>query len=204
MVYYDHAMLGATLAVAVGAERRKGWPIVFFAALAGMFPDWDALSTHISHETYRIGHRVWGHNLFAATLGGILLGFFGYWISRSRPMILDEDSGTSEPDEERGTSELTFWIVLCVLIMWSHPFFDFLYCGWDRHVDWPVRLLWPIVPNGFGRPWMPWGDWGASVILLAGICAIFLFRRHRQLTGVAFLSLLATYIVIRGALVQWG
>jgi len=51
---------------------------------------------------------------------------------------------------------------------------------------------------------MPWGDWGASVILLIGICAIFLMRRHRQLVGVVFLCLFGGYVVIRGALVQWG
>jgi hypothetical protein len=204
MVYYDHAMLGSTLGVAVGGQRRRGWPVVIFAALAGMFPDWDALSSHISHETYRIGHRAWGHNLFAATLGGILLGLFGYWMSRSRPANLDPDSFSPEPDDEPQTAEMSFWVILCVLVMWSHPFFDFLYCGWDRSVDWPVRLLWPVVPVGFGRPWMPWSDWGATAILLAGLIAMILVRRYRQLTGIVFLSLLAMYVAIRGALVQWG
>ena len=204
MVYYDHAMMGATVAVAVGAQRRHGWPAVILAALAGMFPDWDAMSSHISPQTYRIGHRVWGHNLFAATLGGIMLGLFGYWISKSRPMILDQEAPAAEPNCERQTSEAGYWIILCVLIMWSHPFLDFLYCGWDRSVNWPVRLLWPIVPEGFGRPWMPWNDWGASAILVAGISTIILFRRHRQLVGVVSLSLFASYVVIRGALVQWG
>jgi hypothetical protein len=67
MVYYDHAMVGATLAVALGAQRRYGWPVVALAALAGMFPDWDATPKHFSPRTYQIGHRVWGHNLFAVT-----------------------------------------------------------------------------------------------------------------------------------------
>jgi hypothetical protein len=204
MVYYDHAMLGATLAVAVGAQRRQGWPVVILAALAGMFPDWDALSRHISPETYRIGHRAWGHNLFAATLGGTLLGLLGYWISRSGPMSFDQESAMPKSNGRRQTSEMGFWIILCVLIMWSHPFFDVLYCGWDRDVNWPVRLLWPIVPAGFGRPWMPWNDWGASAILLAGLGAILLLHRHRQLVGVISLSLFGLYVVIRGALVQWG
>jgi len=59
MVHYDHGMLGATLAVAVGAQRRLGWPAVALAALAAMFPDWDAMSKHISPRTYQAGHRVW-------------------------------------------------------------------------------------------------------------------------------------------------
>src|SRR6266849_4744904 len=122
MVYYDHAMLGATLAVAVGAQRRQGWPIVILAALAGMFPDWDALSSNISPQTYRIGHRVWGHNLFAVTLAGIVLGLLGYWISQSCTKSTDLDSTNGE----RQAGEAGFWIVLCVLIMWSHPLLDFL------------------------------------------------------------------------------
>jgi membrane-bound metal-dependent hydrolase YbcI (DUF457 family) len=201
MVYYDHAILGATLAVGVGAQRRQGWPIVILAALAGMFPDWDALSSHISPQTYRIGHRVWGHNLFAATFAGILLGWFGYWISQSGPK-----SPNLDPKASRGRKppELSYWIVLCVLIMWSHPLLDFLYCGWDRNVDWPVGLLWPIVPEGYGRPWMPWNDWGATAILLGGLFAIILVRRHRQITACVFLALLASYVAIRGATVQWG
>lgn len=203
MVYYDHAMLGATLAVAVGAQRRLGWPIVVFAALAGMLPDWDAASKHISQETYHIGHRVWGHNLFAATLGGILLGLLGYWISRSRPMILDNDSDALQPNGARQASGLGFWIVLCILITLSHPLFDVLYCGWGRDVNWPVRLLWPLVPDGFGRPWMPWGDWGASVILLVGLCVVLVVPR-RQLAACLSLSVFAIYVIIQGALVQWG
>src|SRR5262249_28013257 len=55
MVYYDHAMVGATLAVAVGAQRRYGWGVVLLAALVGMFPDWDALSKHVSPQTYKVG-----------------------------------------------------------------------------------------------------------------------------------------------------
>ncbi len=200
MVYYDHAMLGATLAVAVGAQRRKGWPIVILAALAGMFPDWDALSSHISPQSYRVGHRVWGHNLFAVTLAGIVLGLLGYWISQSCTKSTDLDSTNGE----RQAGEAGFWIVLCVLIMWSHPLLDFLYCGWDRNVDWPVRLLWPIVPEGYGRPWMPWNDWGASAILLAGLFTTILVRRHRQLSACVFLALLVSYVAIRGATVQWG
>src|SRR5262245_17944787 len=85
MVYFDHGMLGATLAVAVGAHRRLGWPAVVLAALAAMFPDWDAMSKHISPQTYQAGHRVWGHNLFAVTLAGIALGGLGYLIHNSRP-----------------------------------------------------------------------------------------------------------------------
>lgn len=83
MVYYDHALVGATLAVAAGMQRRYGWPAVMLAALAGMFPDWDATPKHFYPEAYVAGHRVWGHNLFAVTLAGAALGGLGYLIDRS-------------------------------------------------------------------------------------------------------------------------
>src|SRR4051812_4718884 len=124
MVHYDHGMLGATLAVAAGAHRRLGWPAVALAALAAMFPDWDAMSKHISPQTYQAGHRVWGHNLFAVTLAGIALGGLGYLIHNSRPT-------SQTPSAIR----LGPWVVLGVLIMWSHPLLDVLYCGLERDAD---------------------------------------------------------------------
>src|SRR5262249_39949001 len=58
MVYYDHALVGATLSVAAGMQRRYGWPAVMLAALAGMFPDWDAIPKHTWPQAYVLGHRV--------------------------------------------------------------------------------------------------------------------------------------------------
>src|SRR5262245_46301439 len=129
MVHYDHAMLGATLAVAAGALRRYGWQVVVLAALAGSAPDWDALPKHVSPRTYGPGHRVWGHTLFAVTLAGVALGLLGYLIHRSLPArpIMDP---TAPPERA------VHWIGLCVLILWSHPLLDVLYCGLDRNADW--------------------------------------------------------------------
>ncbi len=197
MVYYDHAMLGATVAVAAGAQRRHGWPVVVLAALAGMFPDWDALAIHISPETYQIGHRVWGHNLFAVTLAGILLGGLGYWIHQSQP-----NKRNGEP--AGAPSRAGPWIGLAVLILWSHASLDFLYCSWEGNTDWPVGLLWPLVSEGFGQPWIPWRDWGATILLLGALFGIFLVRDRRQRLACQALLLLGFYIAARGALRQWG
>jgi hypothetical protein len=197
MVYYDHALVGATLAVAVGAQRRYGWPVVVLAALAGMFPDWDAAPKHVWPRAYEQGHRVWGHNLFAATLAGAALGGLGYLIHRSRPHRFPPrhvvEPGGAWP-----------WIALGVAVMWSHPLLDLLYCGWGRDADWPVKLLWPIVPGGYARPWMPWTDWGATALLLGGLLACSVVRRHRQGCAAASLAVVALYIGVRGALLQWA
>ncbi len=195
MVYYDHAMLGATIGLATGAAQRYGWPMLVLAALAGMFPDWDALPKHVSPRAYEAGHRVWGHNLFAVTLAGAALGSLGYLIHRSRPHRV-----VSRPAGEPGG--MGPWLVLGVAVVWSHPLLDLLYCGWERDADWPVRLLWPLVPGGFGRPWIPWTDWGATCVLLAGLLVCSLARQHRQRYAVASLTFLALYIGVRGAWLQ--
>ena len=66
MIHYDHALLGATFAVAAGAHRRHGWPLVAAVALGSMLPDWDSLSGTYGPDAHRAVHRVCGHNLWAA------------------------------------------------------------------------------------------------------------------------------------------
>jgi hypothetical protein len=197
MVHYDHGMLGATLAVAVGAPRRLGWPAVVLAALAGMFPDWDAMSKHVSPRTYQIGHRVWGHNLFAVTLAGIALGGLGYLIHNSRPRLPAQELSPA-------ATRLGPWVVLGVLILWTHPLLDVIYCGLEREADWPVGLLWPVVSGGYGVPWMPWHDWGATAILLGGLILIAVAGRYRQVSACLSLLVLGLYVAFRGALLHWG
>lgn len=190
MVHYDHAMLGATLAVAAGALRRVGWLAVIFAALAGTAPDWDATPKHLSPRAYQLGHRVWGHNLFVATLAGVALGLLGHLIHRSRS---NPPSPPASPPAGVG-----YWIALCVLILWSHPLMDLLYCGLDRDADWPVRLFWPLTREGYAAPWVPWSDWGATAILAAGLVAVAAAGRFRQGAACASLLALALYVAARG------
>jgi hypothetical protein len=195
--YYDHGLVGATLGVASGIQRRYGWAAVMLAALAAMFPDWDAATKRTDPAAYQRGHRVWGHNLFAVTAAGLALGGLGYLIHRSR---------SARPDQSlpSGPGGLGPWLVLWVAVMLSHPLLDLLYCGWGRDADWPVGLLWPIGGERYAVPWMPWSDWGATVILSIGMCVTLAVRRYRQLVAVLALAVLAIYVAIRGALLQWG
>jgi hypothetical protein len=196
MIYYDHGMLGATVGVAAGAQRRYGWPVILLAALAGMFPDWDAAAIHISAETYQIGHRVWGHNLFAVTLAGLALGGAGYLIHQSAPSATTD--ATSTPESCRP------WLALGVLILWIHTFMDVLYCSWDRTTNWPVALLWPVVGDGVGMPCMRWSDNGATFILLSGLLVCVAIRRHRQSWACVSLLVLAIYVMLQGVRLHWS
>lgn len=197
MVYYDHALVGATLAVAAGMQRRYGWPAVMLAALAGMFPDWDATPKHFYPEAYVAGHRVWGHNLFAVTLAGAALGGLGYLIHRSR-------SPRFAPMRAVDTGKAWPWILLGIAILWSHPLLDLLYCGMEQNLDWPVKLLWPAAGWKFGVPWIPWTDWGATALLLIGLLGCILVRQRRQQCAMASLVILVFYISVRGALLHSG
>jgi hypothetical protein len=195
MVHYDHGMVGATVALAAGVQRRYGWPVVLLAAIAGMFPDWDSLAKHISRETYLVGHRTWGHNLFAVTLAGVVLGVMGYGIHRSvaqrRPAgVL---SVPSKPAQ---------WILLSVLIVWTHPLLDLLYCGPAGVAAWPVALFWPVFPDGFAQPWVPWSDRGATFILVTGLLVVVLVPRQSQRYACVSLVLLIVYVTVRGALLR--
>ena len=85
-----------------------------------------------------------------------------------------------------------------VLVLWSHLFFDLLYCGLQREADWPVALLWPVVSGGYGIAWIPWSDWGATFILAGALVAILCLRSHARLLACVALLLLTGYIGVRG------
>lgn len=190
MVHYDHGLLGATLALAVGAERRLGWAGVVLAALAAMVPDWDALYKHIDYETYVRTHRVWGHNVFAVALAGILLGMAGYLITHSTPR-----GRALQPHGSFG-----YWIILTMIIALTHPLMDVLYCGLDRDADWPVALFWPLKQERFGQPWIPWSDNGATLILFVGLTITAFAPIRRQRWACISMIVFTSYVALRGAL----
>src|SRR4051812_14031901 len=83
MTFYEHAMLGGTLALAPGAQRRHGWPVVLMAGLAAPLPDWAGRSLALGPLAYASVLRVWGHNLLAAALAGGLTGCLALLCQRS-------------------------------------------------------------------------------------------------------------------------
>lgn len=167
MMYYDHAMLGIAVALAAGAHRRHGWPLVGTAAVAAMLPDWDGLSELIGPMTYRQIHRVWGHNLLAAALASGFLAAVGYLCQLSIRL---------RPGEARVYSghALAVWVAVGVLVALSHVLADLIYAGTRVAPDWPVALLWPFSPRRWACSLVPEDDWGATLLLVGGMAALCL------------------------------
>lgn len=193
MHYYDHGLLGATLAVGSGAPRRLGAGSVLLAALIAMVPDWDALAKNISTESYRAVHRVWGHNLFAVVILGASLGALGWWIQCSA-----ERRAVPAP---RPRSDLAIWLALGTFIMLSHVLMDVIYCGGFGGPTWPVQLFWPMTSAGLAYPCVPWVDWLTTLILAVGLLGSLFVRRHSQAIACTSLVLLGGHVICRRL---WG
>jgi len=196
MQYYDHALMGATLGLATGTQRKYGWPIVAMAAAAASLPDWDAVPYPSGTQWYSEVHRVWGHNLLVAPLLSGLVGAIGYlcWLAARRPK--------REPGKNREFSgqALAVWVVVGVLASLSHLLADVCYCGTSRSPDWPVLLLWPFTRRGVALPRVPWADQGVTWILGVTLVAAFLWPAAARVLAILALLVVIGYVTLGGAL----
>ncbi|EMI21591.1 hypothetical protein RMSM_01478, partial [Rhodopirellula maiorica SM1] len=78
MTTFEHALLGINGVLAAGLHRDHGWKIVALAGVAAIAPDWDGVPMLIDMSRFEGGHRVWGHNLMACCVLGLLLGTADY------------------------------------------------------------------------------------------------------------------------------
>ena len=201
MTTYEHAMLGLTLAVAAGTQRRYGWALPATAAVAATVPDWDAVSLLLGPAAYATGHRTWGHNLFAAGLLGGVVGAVGYlcYLSagvRERALALlrrlgEEAPAAGVPPRFTGHG-LALWVVVGVLAGLSHLPADILY-------PWRVPLLWPLAGGEWQLDVLKFGDLVPTILFLGGMFGMALWRRRARL--IAWLTLLAVgcYVGVRWA-----
>jgi hypothetical protein len=202
MMYYDHAVLGATLALAAGTRRRHGWALVVTAAVAAMTPDWDALSKWYGPQAYGKVHRVWGHNLLVVALIGALVGAVARLIvtsvqqgraARQACLLRDNDSDSGALT----TAGLAAWVTVGALAALSHLPFDLIYAGRQRQADWPVALLWPFSEQGWAVPLMPWSDWGVTVLLGVELVALCCWPARARATAVLTLLAVLGYVTVR-------
>jgi membrane-bound metal-dependent hydrolase YbcI (DUF457 family) len=205
MTFYEHAMLGANGALALGLHRRHGWRIVALSGLAAVLPDWDGLSLLFGAHAYDRVHRTVGHCLLVSTLLGAALAAAEYrldlagraraWASRWLRELRSEEP--YEAAGKRGTS-LPVWLAVGVLATWSHLAADLVFSGHATYGDWGLRLLWPFSDRAWAYPMVPWGDVGVAVIFVAGTFALVHWpARAPQIAGLT-LAAVAAYVVVRG------
>ena len=206
MTTYEHALLGATGAIATGLHRRYGWPIVAMAAATAVLPDWDGLSILFGGEMLDRLHRVIGHNLPVCVLLGAAFAAADYrwemilrvkrWLGRRIRVFAIEDN-LPQPSA-LNARDLGVWILVGVVASLSHLAVDLVYSGHATYSDWGLKLLWPFSDRAFVHPMVPWGDVGSATILSVGMFAMIGWRsRVRPIAGTTLAALLA-YIVGRG------
>lgn len=200
MTFYEHAMLGATLAIAAGAQRRHGWGLIATAAMAAMLPDWDGLSLAFGPSAYANVHRVWGHNFLVAGLTGGAVGALGYLCEQSvrRRKAAQPPNGHS-PKAREGALALAVWVAVGMLAGLTHPPVDAIFSG-AAGASWPVLALWPFSQVGWSWPLVPWGDVGVTLIFVAEMFAIHRWSCFMRLIAVTSLVAVACYVCARGML----
>lgn len=192
MTPYEHAMLGANLALAGGMRGRHGWGLVVTAGIAAALPDWDGLSIFFGPTAYATVHRVWGHSLLTAGLSGAIVGCLGCIIYRSKTRSTTPGS-TPAPHLP---GELALWMIVGCLAGLTHPPLDAIFSG-SPGANWPVAAYWPFSTTGWAWPLVPWGDLGVTLIFVAEMFAIYRWPRFDRLIAAGTLVAVAVYVLAR-------
>jgi len=207
MTLYEHAMVGIDGALALGLHRRWGWPIVAMAACASVLPDWDGLMLCWgARSCYAQGHRGWGHNLLVATLVAAIAAWLAWRyniITRARAAlgrrwsVLAAEGDTAAPPSQSWRDCLA-WIAVAMVAAGIHLLGDALFSVGHDLPEWGVPLLWPFSSRDFAWPRVPWGDIGATLILVAGMFAMVRWPRRIRPIAAGTLAMLVGYIALRG------
>jgi LexA-binding, inner membrane-associated putative hydrolase len=199
MTTYEHAMFGANLALVAGVRRRHGWGLVATAAVAAALPDWDGLSFVFGPGAFASVHRVWGHNLLAAGLGGALVGVVGLLAARSvrvrSPLTHPPAALPAPPPAGSGTPAI--WAAVGMLAGLSHLPADIVFNGGAGLSAWPVPLLWPFSRQGWAVPIVPWGDIAVTVLFVGEMFALYRWPRHDRAIAALTLAAGSAYLLIR-------
>jgi membrane-bound metal-dependent hydrolase YbcI (DUF457 family) len=203
---FEHAMLGINGALAVGLHRRFGWQTVAMSGFAAVSPDWDGLTIIVGPIAFAEGHRVWGHNLLACVLLGILIGSLDYQfdlVSRAGKLLTKLLRLRTSPDEltprvERTACGQLVWILVAIVAALSQLPADMLVSGSKTLPDWELKLLWPFSDQDFVYPMVSWGDVGITLIFISGMFAMIKWNTRLQPIAAITLLSVAAYIVIRG------
>jgi hypothetical protein len=203
---FEHALFGVTGVLAAGLHRPGGWQIAAVAAVAAVSPDWDGLTILGGAQAFAASHRLWGHNVLACLLTGILTGSLDYrfdlvtrtgrWLTRRLPLGVPVDRlRVRDQFTLRGFAG---WVAVASLAALSHLLTDVVYSGSQTLPDWQLQPWWPFSKWACIYPLVRWGDMGASVILFGGAFAMLRWPRRLQTVSLVTLIVLGLYVVLRG------
>ncbi len=213
MTTIEHAMLGINGALSAGLHRRWGWQIVALAGLAATSPDWDGAFILSQSVFLTEGHRVWGHNILACVLVGLVLGVIDYYfdlVTRcgrflTRLLRLTVPQETLVTRGRFLPSELAAWILVAVVAMLSHlpgdivvsgTGDDAVVAGTEALPDWEVKLLWPFSDRGWVFPLIHWGNPGITIVFLVGMFAMARWKSRVQAIALVTLLLVVAYLIL--------
>ncbi|MEN6450248.1 MAG: metal-dependent hydrolase [Thermoguttaceae bacterium] len=217
MTIYEHAMLGINGALALGLQRRHGWPLVAMAGLAAVLPDVDGLALVLGPTCYAAGHRVWTHGLLSAGVAAAIAAAVVYaWdiftrvqrrLARWGVLPVEatparcESNTLLESDAAIGPRcgrELLLWICVSVVAAYSHLLTDIFFSGGRGQPLWGVPIGWPFSNAVQACPLVPWGDVGVTAVFAAGTFAMLRWRTRTQTIAAGTLCLVAIYVAGRG------
>lgn len=176
------AALGAAVGHA-GFYRRLGMASVTVGALAGAFPDIDAIASAFADPFGRLEtHRGVTHSLIVIPVVSVVFGWL-YWRWQSWP---------SEPEDHR-LSGAGPWIALVMAAMLSHPLLDLC-------THFGTQLFAPLSRARFSLAAIPVVDPLYSFMLAAGLAAALFWRKRKLAYWLTTLALvLSTAYLALGA-----
>lgn len=141
MKFPEHVTFSFLLAQC-GPQQEFGWAGTALVVLAGNLPDVDVLTLFGSYRFYRRYHRVIGHGVLMTLLGPLVLALLGWSVLCLGPLL-----------------SLWGWLQMALLL---HLITDVCFYRW------PVQLLWPFSPRGWGVGLLTWNDLVPTFLLYTG------------------------------------
>ena len=206
MTSFEHVMLGVNGTIAAGLHERYGWKIVAMAGVAAASPDLDGVTWLISNQAFSIGHRVWGHNVLACLLLGILIGVLDYRVDLvtrvgrrvTRVLRLRVAEHLVVEREWWDVRSQGTWILVTIVATFSQLPADLAVSGTKTLPVWGLKLLWPFSDEEWSFQMVTYNDPGAIFVFIAGMFAMTKWpERSKQITRVTLL-LVAAYLLFRG------
>lgn len=211
MTTLEHALLGVNAALALGLHKRFGWRVVPLAAIAAVAPDWDGIPMLFDMARFESGHRVWGHNVLACAVVGLLLVVldhrFNYtgWIAKQFAKLNSKGKPASDLTSvlaDRGKFRWISWFAIATTAALTQIPADLVVSGGSGLSNWPLKPLWPFSTVECVYPLVPWGNVGVTVIFAIAMLGQAKFPSRAQSIAIGALASMTAYILLWGNLIN--